>query len=322
MKAGRFSPVYFLSGEEAYFIDAITDYIVEHALNENDKAFNQVVVYGKDTDMPGIISLARKYPMMAEKQLVVVKEAQSIKSLEGLEKYLAAPLLSTILVFAYKYKPIDKRTRAAKILGEKFVLFESKKIREDQMPAWVIQYGAGKGLKIDEKAAALLVEFLGNDIGKAVSEIEKLKLVLPAGSKNITPDVIEKNIGISKEFNNFELSKALAFRDVLKANRIIRYFASNPRNNPAVVTLATLFSYFVKVLTFHALKDKSRDNAARALGISPFFLIEYQRAAATYPLGKTKAIISMIREYDFKIKGGSQASENDLLRELVYKILH
>lgn len=322
LKAGKYRPIYFFTGEEPYFIDVLTDYITSNALNENDRAFNQMVLYGKDTNMENIITMARRYPMMAEKQLIVVREAQNLKNIEKLETYLTAPMLSTILVFAYKYKKLDKRTRVAKLLAEKFIMFESDRIREDKLPAWLISHAAGMGYKIDQKAASLLVEFLGNDIGRIVNELEKLTVVLTAGTKTITPEAIEKNIGISKDFNNFELNRAIVYRDVVKANRIIGYFASNPKNNPAILTLSTLFSYFTKVLTYHALPDKSRDNAARALGVIPWFVSEYQAAARNYPPEKTKQIISLLREYDFKIKGGSPAGENDLLKELIFKIMH
>jgi len=322
LKSGKYRPVYFLTGEEPYFIDIITDYVTANAIKESDRAFNQLILYGKDTDMANIVSLARRYPMMAEKQLIVIREAQHLKSLEDLEKYLLAPMMSTILLFAYKYKKIDKRTRTAKSLGEKCVYLESEKIREDRMPAWIINHASGMGFKIDQKAATLLVEFLGNEIGKIVSELQKLTVVLPQGTKSITADVIEKNIGISKDFNNFELNRAVVYKDVLKANRILKYFASNPKNNPAILTLSALFYYFTKVLTYHALPDKNRDTAAKALGVNPWFLAEYQQAARSFPLEKTKLIISLIREYDFKIKGGSPATENDLLKELIYKIIH
>jgi DNA polymerase-3 subunit delta len=322
LKTGKYRPVYFLTGEEPYFIDIVTDFITANALKENDKAFNQLVIYGKDTDMANIVSLARRYPMMTDKQLIVVREAQHLKSLEDLEKYLSVPMPSTILVFAYKYKKIDKRTRIAKILSEKFVLMESDKIREDRMPAWVMNHGTRMGYKIDQKSATLLVDFLGNDIGKIVSELVKLTIVLPIGTNTITADVIEKNIGISKDFNNFELNRAVVYKDVAKANRIIKYFASNPRNNPVIVTLSAMFYYFTKILTYHALPDKNKDTVARALGINAWFIPEYQQAARNYPLEKSRQAISLIREYDFKIKGGSPASDNDLLKELVYKIMH
>jgi len=322
LKAGKYRPVYFLTGEEPYFIDSITDYITSNALSETDKAFNQLILYGRDTDMANIVSLARRYPMMAARQLIVVREAQQLRSLEPLEGYLSAPMPTTILLFAYKYKKFDKRTRLAKLLGEPFVFFESERIREDRMPAWISSHAAVLGFKIDPKAATLLVEFLGNDLGKVVSELEKLLVVLPQGSKHLTADVIEKNIGISKDFNNFELNRALVSRDVVKANRIIKYFAANSKNNPAILTLSAVFYYFTKVLILHALPDKSKDTVAKALGINPFFVAEYQQAARNYPIEKTKQIITLLREYDMKIKGGSAASESDLLKELVFKILH
>ena len=322
LKAGKFKPVYFLMGEEPYFIDQIADYIVDHALNESDKAFNQLVLYGRDTDMGNIINSARKYPMMAAKQLIAVKEAQMLRNLDGLESYLNAPLASTILVFAYKYKKIDKRTKVAKLLSEKSVLFESDKIREDKVPAWIISRIKNSGIQIEPKAATLLVDFLGNDLGKIDKEIEKLLLVLPQGSKLINADMIEKNIGISKDYNNFELNRALVSHDVVKANRIIRYFSNNPRNNPFVLTIATLFFYYTKVLLYHGLPDKSKEVVAKELGINPYFVSEYQQAAKIFPLSKTKRIITWLREYDLKAKGASPASEGDLIKELIYKILH
>jgi DNA polymerase-3 subunit delta len=322
LKAGKYKPVYFLSGEEPYFIDSITEFIIANALNDSDKAFNQLILYGRDTDLANIITSARKYPMMASKQLVVIKEAQHLRSLDGLENYLSAPLSTTILVFAYKYKKIDKRTKIAKLLGEKSVLFESDKIREDKVPAWIISNMNALGYQLDSKAASLLVDFLGNDLGRIDKELEKLRLVLPAGSRQITAALIEKNIGISKDFNNFELNRALVARDIVKANRIALYFTNNPKNNPFILTLSSLFFYFSKILLYHGLSDKSKENIARELGINPYFVTEYQQAARTFPLTKTRQIISCLREYDLKAKGSSPASEGDLLKELIYKILH
>jgi DNA polymerase-3 subunit delta len=322
LKAGTYKPVYFLMGEEPYFIDVITDYMVNHALPENERAFNQLVFYGRDTDMSSIVVSARKFPMMASRQLIVVKEAQHLRSLEGLESYLSGPLQSTILVFAYKYKKLDKRIKVAKLLAEKAVVFDSEKIREDKVPVWIVSHLNSLGFQIEPKAASLLVDFLGNDLGRIAGELNKLILVLPGGSKVITPALIEKNIGISKDFNNFELNKALATKDVVKANRIANYFAGNQKNNPFVLTISSLFYYFTKILVFHGIADKSRENAARELGINPYFVNEYQQAAKTFPLSKTKQIISWLRQYDLKAKGASAASEGDLLRELVYRILH
>jgi DNA polymerase III subunit delta len=322
LKAGQYKPVYFLMGDEPYFIDAITDYIAAHALTDSERAFNQLVLYGRDTDIGTVISSARRYPMMAPRQLIIVREAQQLRSLEGLDSYLSAPLATTILVFAYKYKKIDKRTKLAKLLGEKSVLFESDKIREDKVPAWISNALSADGFQIDPKAASLLVDFLGNDLGKIKNELEKLILVLQKGNKKITAEVIEKNIGISKDFNNFELNRSLVERDVVKANRIIRYFADNPKNNPFVLTISSLFYYFSKILIFHSLADKSKENIARELGINPYFVAEYQQAARIYPAVKTRNIISLLREYDLKAKGGSAASDGDLLKELIYKIIH
>jgi DNA polymerase-3 subunit delta len=322
LKAGKYKPVYFLMGEEPYFIDVITNYLVNNALCEADKAFNQLVLYGRDTDMGNIVTSARRFPMMASRQLVVIKEAQHLRSLEGLESYLTAPLSSTILVFAYKYKKIDKRTKLAKMLAEKSILFDSDKVREDKVPAWISAYMASTGFQIEQKAATLLVDFLGNDLGKISNELDKLILVLPHGSKQITAGLIEKNIGISKDYNNFELNRALVSRDVVKANRIVQYFSNNPRNNPFVLTISSLFFYFAKVLLYHGIPDKSKENVARELGINPYFVTEYQQAARSFPLPKTCQIISCLREYDLKAKGASASSGSDLLKELIYKILH
>lgn len=322
LKSGKFRPVYFLMGDEPFFIDSITDYMAKHVVPEQERAFNQLLLYGRDTDITDVLVSARRFPMMAPYQLIIVKEAQQLRILDGLESYLSAPMNSTLLVFAYKYKKIDKRTKLARMLAEKDAVFESDKIREDKVPAWIIAHVAASGNQIDAKAAALLVDFLGNDLGKIDNELNKLILVLPPGSKQITPELIEKNIGISKDFNNFELNRALVTHDIVKANRIIRYFSNNPRNNPFLLTISSLFYFFAKLLLYHGLSDKTRENVARALGINPYFVTEYQLAAKSFSLTKTRQVISWLREYDLKAKGGSMASEGDLLKELIYKILH
>jgi DNA polymerase III subunit delta len=322
LKAAKYKPVYFLMGEEPFFIDLITDYLAEHVLTAEERSFNQLVLYGRDTDMKMIVSSARRYPMMASRQVIIVREAQQLKNLEGLESYLASVMPSTVLVFAYKYKKLDKRTKLAKLLAEKCVLLESDKLREDKVPSWIIGYLKERDYRADQKTATLLVDFLGNDLGKIENELDKLMLVVPTGSKEITPDLVEKNIGISKDYNTFELTRALATGDLLKSGRIVRYFANNPKNNPFILTLASLFYYFTKVLLYHGLADKSKENVARELGINPFFAGEYVQAASQFPLVKTRRIISWLREYDLKAKGGSMASEGDLLRELIFKITH
>ena len=322
LKKEKFEMVYFLMGEEPFFIDVITDFIASNAISEADKSFNQLVLYGRDTDMPSILSSARRFPMMASRQLIIVREAQQLRNLDGLELYLANAVPSTILVFAYKYKKIDKRTKLAKLLAEKSVLLEADKLREDKVPAWIAAYLKGKGYQTDQKSASLLVDFLGNDLAKIANELDKLLLVIPVGSREITAGLIEKNIGISKDYNNFELTRALVSGDVVKCNRIVQYFAANPRNNPFILTISSLFYYYVKVLLYHGLSDKSRENVARELGINPYFVNEYQQAAKVFPLSKTRKVISWLREYDLKAKGAAVASEGDLLKELIYKILH
>jgi DNA polymerase III subunit delta len=322
LRAGKFKPVYFLMGEEPYFIDVITGYLTDHILTDAEKSFNQLVLYGRDTDMNTILSSARRFPMMASCQVIVIREAQQLRNLEGLDSYLNSPMATTRLVFAYKYKKLDKRTKLARLLAEKSVLLESEKLREDKVPAWINGYLKDKGCQADLKSASLLVDFLGNDLGKIANELDKLMLVMPAGLKQITADLIEKNIGISKDYNNFELTKALAFRDISKSNRIAHHFSIHSKNNPLILTLSALFYYFVRVLHYHCLSDKSKENIARELAIKPFFAEEYQQAGRSYSLVKTQQIISWLREYDLKSKGGSMASEGDLLKELIYKILH
>lgn len=323
LKKKTYKPVYFLMGDEPYFIDQITDYIMQHVLDETEKTFNQLILYGKDTDIRNIIITAKRFPMMAKYQVIIVKEAQQLRNIEELQHYLAQPLMSTILVINYKYKKIDKRTRFYKLLSEKGIVFDSEKIYEDKLPAWISAYLNEKGLQIETRAASMLVDFLGNDISKIVNELEKLLLVLPQGANKITSDVVERNIGISKEFNTFELNKALAKKDIFKANQIIFYFSKNPKNNPAILVFSTLFYFFSKLLIYHTIKDKTRENIAKALGVNPFFVPEYQAAARNYPLGKVTEIISLVREYDLKSKGsGSLAPEGELLKELIYKIMH
>lgn len=318
----KYRPVYFLMGDESWFIDRITDHLIEHVLKPEEKAFNQLVVYGRDTDILSIINAARKFPMMAERQLIVVREAQHLRNLDALEHYLAAPAQTTLLAFAYKYKKIDKRTRLARLLADKSVLFESDKLREDKVPDWIVEYLREKGYACEMKAAALLVDLLGNDLGKIVMEIEKLMVLLPSGKNQVSSALVEKNIGISKDYNTFELTRAIAYKDHYRAARIAMHFQKNPKNHPFLMVISALFYYFTKVLLVNALKEKSRETVARQLGINPYFAQEYMQAAQHYPYQETCGIISMLREYDLKIKGGSLTNEGELLKELIYKIMH
>ena len=324
LKNRIFKPVYFLAGEEPYYIDLLTDYIQEKVLPESEKAFNQIIVYGDDTNIASIIDTARRFPMMSSHQVLIVKEAQTLKKLDDLVIYLEKPLLSTILVFSYKYKALDKRTKLFKTLESHGVYFESTRVRDYQIPAWIERYLMAKGIKTDPSASALLTEYLGTDLHKIVNELDKLIITLPEGKPMITTTLIEKNIGISKDYNNFELQKAVGEKNVLKSNMIVHYFANNTKDNPINLTISSLFSFYSKLLTFHYLTDKSKNNVAAVLKVNPFFVKEYENAATKYNVSKTVKIISLLRNYDLKSKGYCDPGTDpgDLLKELVFKILH
>ena len=324
IKKRIYKPVYFLAGEEPYYIDLITDYIEQNILPESERSFNQMVVYGEDTTVSNIIEISRKYPMMATNQVVIVKEAQVLKKIEDLIIYVEKPLLSTILVINYKYKVLDKRTKLVKLLDNQGVYFESNRLRDYQIPGWIDRFLMAQGIKSDPSVSAMLTEYLGNDLHKIANELNKLIITLPKGKPVITTGLIEKNIGISKDYNNFELQKAIGERNILKANMIVQYFKANPKDNPLTLTIASLFSYFSKLLTYHYLTDKSKNNAAAALKVNPFFVRDYETAASKYNVTKTLQVISLLRIFDMKSKGfGDMGSEpGDLLKELVYKILH
>jgi DNA polymerase-3 subunit delta len=324
LKQKTYRPVYFLMGEEPYFIDRITDYIADNVLSEDEKTFNQIILYGKDTDVPSVINTARRFPMMASHQVVIVKEAQNLSGIEDLIHYTESPLESTLLVINYKYKKLDKRKKLFKSLEKNGILFDSKRLYDDRIPSWINGYLSSRGIKIEPKAAMILIEYLGNDLGKIANELEKLILVLRSDADFITPADIERNIGISKDFNNFELNNALARRNVLKANRIVRYFQGNQKNHPLTLTITSIYFFFSKVLNYHFIRDKSRRNVASVLKIDPYFVQEYETAARNYNTAKTVQVISLLREYDLKSKGFSNVSipPGELLKELIYKIMH
>ncbi len=324
LKNKDYAPIYFLMGEESYFIDKISDYIEENVLDDSEKSFNQIILYGNDIDIANLINTAKRYPMMAKYQVVIVKEAQNLKDIDSLVYYAENPLHSTILVINYKYKKIDKRKKLYTALGRKGVIFESNKLYENQIPEWITSYLKSKNIKIEPSASQLLAEYLGNDLGKIVNELEKLVITLPGNEKIVNVAHIEKNIGISKDYNNFELQNALISKDILKANRIIKYFDKNSKNNPIILTITSLYFFFNKILLYHSLKDKSRTSVASTLKINPYFVNDYQRAAKSFTPLKAKTIISLLREYDLKSKGigNISTSDGDLLKELIYKILH
>ncbi|WP_369995243.1 DNA polymerase III subunit delta [Winogradskyella sp.] len=324
IKKGDIKPIYFLMGEEAYYIDKISDFIEDNLLDEAEKGFNQMVLYGRDVSIDDIVSNAKRYPMMAERQVVIVKEAQELsRTIEKLATYAENPQPTTVLVINYKYKKIDKRKALYKAINKKGgVVFESKKLYDNQVPDWIRRVLKGQGYDISPKAAQMLVEFLGTDLSKVNNELDKLKIVLPEGTQ-ITPEHIEENIGISKDFNNFELRKAVGARDIVKAHQIAKYFGDNPKDNPMVVTVSLLFSFFSQLLHLHGMHDKSPRNVASALRVNPYFVNEYLTAARNYPMKKVSSIISLLREFDVKGKGvGANAvPQGDLLKELLVRIL-
>ena len=321
IKNAKIASIYFLMGEEAYYIDGISQYIEKNLLSEEEKGFNQMVLYGRDVTIEDIVSNAKRYPMMAERQVVIVKEAQDLsRTIENLVAYAENPQPTTVLVVCYKYKKLDNRKKLAKVLKKSgAVLFESKKLYENQVPDWIRRVMAGKGYTITPKSAQMLTEFLGNDLAKVNNELEKLQLILKPGEQ-ITPQLIEENIGISKDYNNFELQNAIGSKDIKKAFGIVQYFAQNPKNHPLVMTVALLYSFFSKLLKYHSVSDKSQ--AASVIGVSPYFVKDYQLAARNYPMKKVSSIIANIREVDMKSKGVGAANipQGDLLKELLVHI--
>jgi DNA polymerase-3 subunit delta len=325
----KYRPVYLLMGEEAYYIDQISNYIAQNVLSEAERSFNQLILYGKDITVQQLTDTARRFPMMASRQVVIVREAQNLKDVELLEAYVKQPPATTLLVLCYKGKTVDKRTSFYKQAAKNGEVLETVKLYDNELIAWITGYLHKKNCVIDPKTSAILAEHLGADLNKITNELDKLFTLLPEGNKRITAEHIEKNIGISKDYNTFELNSALSKRDVLTANRIVQHFAHNPNEYPMVVTISTLFMEFSRILKLHFLKRKygrqaAQGNIATALGIHPFFVRDYEQAIGNYSVGKTLQVISLLREYDMRSKGfnNGAATHGDLLRELVFKILH
>ena len=319
-------PVYLLHGEEPYFIDLISDAIEQSVLEDSQKGFDQTVLYGKDTDFSTIVNAAKRYPMMSDYQVIIVKEAQNLKWKEDelFLNYLKYPTPSTVLVIAYKYGKFDKRKKVYKEAEKVGLVYESAKLYEDKIGVWVMDQFRDAGWRIHPQASAMMAEYLGTDLAKVANEIEKLMLNVPKEREIVAQD-IEHNIGISKDYNVFELNTALAKRQALKAYQIVDYFAANPKANPLVVVFGTMAGYFTKVLKYHYLPDKSPAIVAKELGVHPFFTKEYEIAARNYNRKKTMDIIHYLMNYDLKSKGmntGPNTSSADLLKELIYKILN
>ena len=329
-----FKPVYLLHGEESYYIDKISRLFEKKVLSEVEKSFNQTILFGKDTDVLTILNTAKRFPMMSDYQLIIVKEAQDLKwgkttdddkkASDPLLAYLENPVKTSIVVFCYKHGKFDKRKKAYKAIDKNGAIFESAEIYADKVATWVESFVKEKGYRIRTQASALMAEYLGNNLSKIVNELEKLMLSVPA-TREITLDDIQANIGISKDYNVFELQTAIARRDALKANQIINYFASNPKSNPIVLVLGTLNNYFTKILRYHYLADKSQSSLAKELGVHPFFVKEYELAGKSYTKDKVFRVISYLREFDLKTKGveaTGNTTDSDMMKELVFKIIH
>lgn len=324
IKNKQLKPIYLLMGEEAYYIDKISDFIETTVLTEEERGFNQMILYGRDVTIEDIVSNAKRFPMMAERQVVIVKEAQDlVRTIDQLTDYAKNPQPSTVLVLCYKYKSIDKRKAVYKAIKKSGYVYESKKLYDNQVPDWIRRVLSPKGYSITPKALQMLVEFLGTDLGKINNELEKLQIVLPKDTQ-ITPEHIEKNIGISKDYNNFELTKAIGSKNTTQAFKIVHYFAENPKDNPMVVTVALLFNFFSKLLHLHGMSDKNPRGVASALKVNPYFVNDYLDAASNYPMRKVSQVIGTLREFDVRSKGvnSNAVPQGDLLKELLVKIMN
>ena len=325
LRSGVYHPVYYLMGEEGYFTDRITDYIIENSLTEVERDFNLTLFYGLETDINTVINTAKRFPMMAERQVVVVKEAQALKDLDALVYYLQNPQPTTVLVFAHKNGSLDRRKKVATELDRKGVVLETKKFRDDALPSFITSYLKEKGLTADPKSVLMLRESIGADLARIAGEIDKLSISLPQGATAITPELVEKHIGISKEYNNFELQNAIVNKDIYKANKIINYFAQNPKKNPIQMTLALLFSFFSNLMMCYYAPEKSERGVAEFLGLKNTWGVgDYLKAMRNYRAMHVMEILHLIRLADAQSKGaeGAQLPDGEIMRELLYKILH
>ena len=329
LKAGKYAPVYFLQGDEPYYIDLIADYIEQNCLAEAEKGFNQTILYGKDVTMAQVLTNARRFPMMAERQVVIVKEAKDIQDINKedgqklLMSYLDSPVPSTVLVFAHKHKNLDGRKPLAKAAKAKSVFIATAQLRDYELPGWIEQYIRQKGYQINDRSVMMLSEYVGTNLERLVNEIGKILINLDDGGI-INEDLVQKYVGISKEYNVFELQRAISFRDPIKANKIVRYFAANAKANPVIPMIALLYSFYSKLLIYHGTRDKSDAALMGAMGVRNFALKEYKAAATNYPLGKVMQSISLLREADLKSKGVNSGTMKDgeILKELVFKLMH
>ncbi|HML64175.1 MAG TPA: DNA polymerase III subunit delta [Dysgonomonas sp.] len=325
IKARKYRPVYLFMGDESYYIDELTNMLTETVLPEEERDFNQSILYGMETNVTAVITMARSYPMMSDHQLIVIKEAQNLSKIEELEVYVKNPLKSTILVLNYKGGSLDKRKKLYAEIDKNGAIFESKKIPEYKIPAFITSYILSKGLSIDQKSAQMLSDYLGNDLSKLTNEIAKLLIAIPPGQMRITADLIEENIGISKDFNNFELLNAIINKNIFKVNQIADYFEKNPKNNPMIMTMSVLFNFFSNLMICYWAKNKTEQGLATELGLrNPYQAKDYVIALKNYNAFKCMEIIGLLRIYDAKSKGvdNNSAPDGELLKELLYKITH
>ena len=322
LKAQKFAPVYLLTGEENYYIDQVSDFFEKEVVVADFRDFDQTVVYGRDTDMTAVVSLAKRFPMMSPVQLVLVKEAQDIRDWEPLAEYLEHPQPQTLLVFCYRHKKMDKRTKVYKVISAKGIVYEKDKMRDYEVPDWIARVVSQQGYQITQKGAVLIAESLGNDLGKIANELSKVYISLPKGSV-INEEVIETNIGISKDYNVFELQNAIGRRDIAQCTRIVNYMAANTKDNPIQMLLPLLYGYFIKVMLFHQEPDKKK--AMAVMKVNPYFMKDYETAARNYTLGKLASCIGYLYDTDLRSKGvrnSGTVSDGELLKELVFKITH
>lgn len=324
LKNKIYKPIYLFYGEESFFIDELTNYIQQNVLTETEKAFNQDIVYGKDITATNLIELSRAFPMMANYRVVILKEAQGLKDFKNLEPYVQNPVNSTILVLSFKNTAkVDKRLKVFNLLSKNAVVFESKRLYENQVYPWIEKTLRENGLSIHTEALRLFYESIGADLSRLSNEIKKLVITQEKG-KQISKEDIAFNIGINRDYNIFELQKAIGLKDKLKCYQILDYFSKDPRANPLFATVNRLFDYFTKIIKLHMLKDKSKQSVANAAGVHPYFAEEYLIAMKNYPMSKLIQIVSYLRETDMKLKGvgAVSISDADLSKELLYKILH
>ena len=327
LKAGRYAPIYLLEGEEPYYIDAVADYIEKNALDDMAREFDMTIIYGKDVQsLASVINAAKRFPMMGGRSVIIVREAQNISSWNDLQYYAEQPQMSTVLVFCYKNGVLRSDTNAFKSLKQHGVVLKTVQLKDYQVPQWITDYVKSKGLQIEQQAVMMLAEYLGTDLSKIINELDKLELGRPEGVNNITADLVQRNVGISKDYNYFELQKAIASYNILKTNRIVYYFAANQKKHPVQTTIPMLFSFFQKLMIYHYLPDKSSLEAvSQSLGISKFQAKDYVEAARFYSALQTMKIIAWLRETDVRSKGFGDSNSSDTLhlyQELIYKMMH